>query len=332
MTPAIIKQYEDGLLKGYVPDPAADAELEKYLREHDGYANAGDAIDDYSLRDTGKGRVSLPFLAALHFYPGCLPGGFQKRGSCVAWSTRNALLVSYCAYIAYGENPERFTIPTVSPVGIDNGVASTEGIYWFRGHGRDGWQCSAAAQVAIERCGLLLRQNYPEINLDLTQYDVNLEARWGISSPPEAVQSVCRRNLSSSATVARGWEQVRDMLANGYALSSCGSEAFVSSRDGWGVCARDRSKTWHHAMAYIAADDRPEVHDRYGCGLVLIQNSWPISYLNGPDAIIGTGKRIPPGSFWARWTDCQNRYAVAFGPSKGWPANRMPDWGLGGIV
>jgi hypothetical protein len=331
VTPAIIQQYERGL-HGYEPNPAADAELESYLRSHNGYANAGDAIEDYHLRDTGKGKLSLPFLAAIHHDPDCLPGGYQKRGSCVAWSTRNALLVSYAAYVTYGQNAEKFSLPVVSPVGIDNGVASTEGIYWFRGHGRDGWQCSAAAQVAIENCGLLLRQNYPEIGIDLTSYDVNLEARWGISKPPERVQEVCRRNLSSSATVAQGWEQVRDMLANGYAISSCGSEAFGSKRDIYGVCARDRSKTWYHAMAYIAADDRPTTVEKYGCGLVLIQNSWPASYLSGPDVIIGTNKRIPPGSFWARWTDCQNRYAVALGPSKGWPANLLPDWGLGGIV
>jgi len=331
MTPEIIQRYENGL-HGYEPDPAADAEFSSYLRSHGGYADAGDAIEDYHLKDTGKGRLLLPHLAALHYFPGCLPGGFQKRGSCVAWSTRNALLVSYCAYIAYGRNDERFTIPAVSPVGVDNGVLSTEGIYWFRGKQTDGWQCSSAAQVVLDRCGMLLRQAYPEVNLDLTSYDVNLEGRWGLSQPPEAVRELCRRNLCSSATVAKGWEQVRDMLANGYALSTCGSEAFVSSRDAFGVCDRDRGKTWYHAMAAIAADDRPEIVDRYGCGLLLIQNSWPHSYLKGPTLIRGTTLNIPPGSFWARWTDCQNRYFVALGPSKGWPANRLPDWGLKGII
>lgn len=330
-TPDIVKQYESGL-QGFVPDEAADRSFAEYLSEHGGYANAGDAIDDYGLFGAGEGKLSLPFLAAMNYYPGCLPGGFQKRGSCVAWSTRNAALVSYCAYIAYGKNDERFVLPQVSPLAIENGVASTEGVYWFRGKASDGWQCSSAAQVAIENCGLLIRQRYDEVGLDLTQYDVNLEGRWGLARPPEAVQEICRQHLCSSATVAKGWEQVRDMLANGYALSTCGMEAFTGERDAYGVCQRDHGKSWAHAMAAIAADDRREIVERYGCGLVLIQNSWPASYLRGPNIIIGTSFRIPASAFWAKWDDVKNRYFVALGPSKGWPANKLPDWGLGGIL
>lgn len=328
---SIVEDYESGLT-GFVPDKRADQRFEQYLLDNGGYASASDAILDYGLFNAGEGKLVLPYLAALEFYPGCLPGGYQRRGSCVAWSTRNAALVSYCAYIKWGRNDERFIPPAVSSVGIANGVASTEGIYWFRGKSSDGWQCSAAAQVAIERCGLLLRQRYEPENLDLTEYDVQLEGRWGGSQPPEHIQALCRKNLCSSATVAKGWEQVRDMLANGYALSTCGMEAFVKVRDSWGVCDRNRLGSWAHAMAATAVDDRAETHSKYGCGLVLIQNSWPESYLTGPDQIHGTSHRIPASSFWAKWTDVQNRYFVAIGPSKGWPANKLPNWGLKGIV
>lgn len=330
--PQIVLDYESGRLKGFVPDPKADAELASFLTAHGGYADAGDACDDYGLRNSGAGKLWLTYTAATILYPGCFPGGYQKRGSCVAWSSRNAALTSYCAYVLYGRNEERFSIPTVSKTAMANGVASTEGIYWFRGHGSDGWQCSAAAQVLIEKCGLLLRQNYPEIGIDLTEYNVNTEGRWGAYPPPENVQEVCRRHICSNATVVKTWEQARDMLANGYALSTCGSEAFVDKRDDWGVCALNPRDSWAHAMAATAADDRPETVSKYGCGLLLIQNSWPANYLSGPDAVHGTPHKIPPGSFWARWEDFKDRYMVAVGPSKGWPANRLPDWGLGGIV
>lgn len=330
--PQIVLDYESGRLKGFTPDPAADAELSSFLSSHGGYANAGDAIEDYGLRNSGAGKLVLPYSAALTFFPGCLPGGYQKRGSCVAWTSRNAALVSYCAYILYGSNDERFSIPSVTETAIRNGVASTEGIYWFRGHGGDGWQCSAAAQVLIEKCGLLIRQNYPDIGIDLTEYNVNMEGRWGASQPPEKVREACRRNLCSNATVVKTWEQARDMLANGYALSTCGMEAFVDKRDDWGLCNLNPRDSWAHAMAAIAADDRPEAIKRYGCGLLLIQNSWPADYLSGPDTIYGTGSKIPPGSFWVRWEDFKDRYMAAIGPSKGWPANKLPDWGLGGIV
>lgn len=329
ITEELIARYEHGF-KGYIPDPAADRALESYLREHGGYASAGDAIDDYSLAGTGAGKLSLPYIAALRLFPGCLPGGAQGRGSCVAWSTRNAALVSYCAYIVYGPNTERFTPPLVSPQAIDAGVFATEGIYWFRGHGGDGWQCSAAAQVAVDKCGLLVRQRYPELGLDLTEYSAHTEGKWGLTQPPENVREVCRQHLVNSATVAKGWEQVRDMVANGFALSTCGMESFSRERDAFGVCDRTR-EGWAHAMAVVAADDRPEIHERYGCGLVLVQNSWG-NYLKGPDQIRGTEFRIPVGSFWARWTDFKDRYFVALGPSKGWPAAKLPDWGLGGVI
>lgn len=330
--PQIVLDYESGRLKGVIPDPAADAALVTFLQTHGGYADAGDACDDYGLRNSGAGKLWLTYSAATILFPGCLPGGYQQRGSCVAWSSRNAALVSYCAYVLWGKNEEKFAIPTVSKVAIANGVASTEGIYWFRNHGGDGWSGSAAAQVLINKCGLLLRRDYPEIGLDLTRYDKSTEGRWGASEPPESVKAVCRQHLCSNATVVKSWEQARDMLANGYALSTTGSEAFVRERDEWGVSALDPRDSWAHAMAVTAADDRPETHAKYGCGLALVQNSWPADYFTGPDTVHGTPHRIPACSFWARWTDIQDRYMVAVGPSKGWPANRLPDWGLGNIV
>lgn len=316
--------------RGYIPDPKADARLELHLRRTGAYAYAGDAIADYHLEEVGKGKLSLPFLAAMTLYPHCLPGGAQGRGSCVAWSTRNAALVSYCAYIMYGANDEKFTAPEVSDKAVASGVFATEGIYWFRGHSGDGWQCSAAAEVATSKCGLLERRAYPELGLDLTAYSANTEGRWGGSPPPDKVQDVCRRHLCSNATVVKGWQEVRAMVASGYALSSCGSEAFTSTRDEWGVCRRT-SGTWHHAMAVHSVDDRPETHAKYGCGLVGVQNSWG-DYLRGEDGIHGTDHKLPVGAFWAKWTDFQNRYFVALGPSKGWPAAKLPDWGLGGVL
>lgn len=323
----IAEQYSGGKLLGYVPDPKADAAFDTFLRRNGYYASAGDAVDDYHLREVGKDVVSLPYLAALSVYPGCLGRKWQRRGSCVAWSTRNALLVSFCAYIKYGVNAEKFAAPALSDVAIENGAFSTDGIYWFRRHGGDGWQCSAAAQVATSECGLLERRRYDEVNLDLTEYNPAMEGRWGSSLPPQEVRDLCNDHISGNATVCKTWEEVRSMVASGYALSTCGMEAFKFQRDEYGVCKRDFFDSWGHAMAVIAVDDRPETRQKYGCGLVLVQNSWPPNMLTGPDRVFGTNKMIPPGSFWARWDDFKNRYIVALGPSKGWAAGKMPNWG-----
>ena len=325
----IIKDYERGF-RGVYDNPQADADLAAFLQANGGYASAGDAITTYGLAESGSGKVSLPYLAALYFYPNCLPGGAQGRGSCVAWNTRNAALVSYCSYLLFGQNVEKFRPPVVSPVAIDNGVASTEAIYWFRHHSGDGWQGSEAAQVAIEKAGLVLRQKYPDVGLDLTEYNAKTEGQWGMTEPPENVRAVLKNNLVSNATVCKTYNEVRDMLANGFALSTTGSEAFTDHRDAYGACNRSNG-TWFHAMAAIAVDDREEIVSRYGGGLICLQNSWG-NYLSGPDKVMGTNFRIPTGSFWARWKDVSERYFIAMGPAKGWPASRMPDWGLGGVV
>lgn len=327
---AIIDAYRKGF-RGYEPDPKADDAFAAHLRDVGGYANAGDACDDYGLTGTGAGRLSLTYVPALELFPDCLPGGAQGRGSCVAWSTRNTALVSYCAYLRYGTNDERFAIPDVSPTGIANGVFSTEGIYWHRRKASDGWQCSSAAKVATSECGLLIRKAYPELGLDLTKYSAATEGRWGASLPPENIRAECSKHLCRDATVADRWESVRDLLANGFALSTCGSEAFVSTRDEWGVCARNRLDVWYHAMAAVAADDRPETVAKYGCGLVLLANSWG-DYLRGQDIVYGTNIKIPVGSFWCRWLDIKDRYFVALGPAKGWAGKPLPDWGLRGII
>lgn len=325
----LIKAYEKGL-EGYIPDASADAAFQGFLEQRGAYAFAAEAIEDYRFKDIGAGKLSLPYLAALSIYPGCLPGGAQQRGSCVAWNTRNALLVSYCAYLMYGDNSERFTPPQVSTAGIQNGVLSTEAIYWHRQHGGDGWQCSAAAEVVLKKAGMVVRKNYPEIGIDLTVYDKDVEGRWGASSPPDNVEKVIGQNLCQNATVCKTYQEVRDMLAAGYAVSSCGGESFSFDRDDCGVAKRT-PQGWAHAMALVAVDDRPEMVSKYGCGLVLVQNSWGDAF-HGNDIIKGTTLRIPVGSFWARWNDVDERYFVALGPSKGWPAATLPDWGLGGII
>lgn len=195
MNPQELVDLYDSGFKGFEPDWRADADLIDHIKSVGGYASAADAIDDYKLTDNGKGKLSLPYLAAEELYPHCLPGGAQGRGSCVAWSTRNAALVSYCAYLRYGTNTESFTAPVVSDVAIDNGVFSTESVYWWRRKNSDGWQCSAAAKVAVTECGLMERKPYPHLDLDLTRYSASTEGRWvqGFRRPmlPTSVPSTC---------------------------------------------------------------------------------------------------------------------------------------------
>lgn len=325
----IIREYEKGFVGAYA-DSAAHDRLCAHIEDIGGYADGGAACRVAGFAGTGAGKLSLPYLATLQLYPGALPGGRQLRGDCVTWSSKNAGLVSYCASLVYGPNPLLNDAPVVSAKAMANGVFSTESFYWYRGYDGDGWSCSDAADVGLKSCGLVLRQNYADLGIDLEAYSPSTAGRWGRTPPPPEVRAVTSQYLLQNATVCNTWEQVRDFLSQGYALSSCGGEAWGYTRDANGVCNRSY-ETWRHALAIIGCDDRDETKKKYGSGLVLVQNSWD-EYLTGSRTVFGTTHEIPPGSFWARWDDCHQRTYIAFATGKGWVANRLPDWGLGEIV
>jgi hypothetical protein len=90
-------------------------------------------------------------------------------------------------------------------------------------------------------------------------------------------------------------------------------------------------KGWAHALAYLGVDDRPEIIERYGEPLVLVQNSWG-QWNDGGRKILGTNINIPVGSFWAKWSDLKNRYMIAFSSVSGWPPKKLKSYGsLGNI-
>jgi hypothetical protein len=322
--------YERGFVGSYY-NPESAQKFAEDIESLGGIRYGEDACRLFGIEGAGAGKLSLPFIAVTSHFPEAIPGRAQERGDCVSFSTRTALWISYMSELVYGTNPERHAVPTLTSVAQRSGCIATEPLYWYRKHGGDGWQCAEAADVALTTSGMWLRRNYSEISIDLTDYSPRTAGRWGATPPPASVTQIGQRNLCRNATVCRTYESVRDMLATGNALSSCGSEAFHKTRDKYGIANRSSSK-WYHAMAYGGVDDRPETVEREGCGLVLVINSWGSNWISGETRIHGTNLHIPHGCFWARWRDIDNRYSVAMGSSVGWPARRMPNWGLEGIL
>lgn len=325
------RTYERGFVGAFYNAESAQR-LREIISQRGGHGYGEDAVRFCGLTGTGAGKLSLPFLAVTRHFPNCFPGFAQARGDCVSHSTRNAIWMSYMNELVYGTNEDKHSIPTLTEVGEKSGCISSSALYWFRGHSGDGWVCAEAAETAITKSAMWLCRDYPELGIDLTKYDADIAGKWGGKPPPEEVVAVGQRNLCKNATVCRNYEAIRDMLANGNAISSCGSEAFQNTRDKYGVARRELGKTWYHAMAYGGVDDRPETVEREGCGLILVGNSWGSNWISGERTIPGTKIQIPQGWFWARWDDLDSRYAVALGASVGWPARKHPNWGLEGIV
>lgn len=347
-TPEVAKLYASGFA-GCKPSPEAWERFRAAMM----WPNGEKVAHEFGFADSGAGKLVIPFIFVLEMFPGCWPGRQgQARGDCVSWGTRNAGLLTMACDIVSGQpdqvsgKPEEK--PEVSPEGIADGVLSTEAIYWYRRHGGDGWQCPDAATVACKEAGLVVRKNYAELGFDLTTYSGKTAGKWGSNVPPTNVQDITNDHLIHQATENGSFEAIRDFLFNGYGISTCGSEGLSNTRDENGVAKR--SGSWAHAMAYIGADDRDVVKQKYGGPLVLDLNSWA-KWNSGPRDILDSASLVPPekkdlwiqlgivntqtgnimipeGSCWVKYSEMKNREAIAFSGAVGWPA-RAPsvlDW------
>ena len=319
----LLRAYSRGF-PGVYSDPE---EREKFLDIMD-YTVGMDAAADAGWMDDGKGKLVVPFKNIEMLFPGAQPGPAQRRGDCVSHSSANAAEITLAADIVSGEPDEETGkiegAPEISEEGVKQGVLSTEAIYWWRGHGGDGWSCAHAGRVMCQESGMWLRKDYPEFGFDLTRYSARLAGKWGRSEPPESIKNFGLKHRIRQATELDSFEEVRDFLYEGYGISTCGGEGWSSSRDKNGFSKRRGS--WSHAMAFIGADDRDVIKEKYGEPLVLIMNSWG-HWNSGGTRILNTTMDIPAGSFWAKWSDCKRRYMVAYSGANGWPARKLPDWG-----
>jgi len=319
----LLRAYSRGFA-GVYSDPEEHA---KFLDIMD-YTVGMDASADNGWMDEGKGKLVIPFKNIDMLYPGSQPGAAQRRGDCVSHSTINAAELTMCCDIVSGEPDEETGKiegpPEVSPAAVKAGLCSSEAVYWWRGHGNDGWNCSHAGRVVCQESGIWLRKDYPEFGFDLTKYSSRLAGKWGRTSPPDEIKNFGLKHRIRQATELDSFEEVRDFLYQGYGISTCGGEGWSSTRDKNGFSKRRGS--WSHAMACIGADDRDIIKEKYGEPLVLIMNSWG-HWNSGGTRILNTTIDIPAGSFWAKWSDCRRRYMVAFSGADGWPARKLPDWG-----
>lgn len=329
----IAEMYGNGFV-GAWSDPEAKGELRQQIGSAGGIVDAEDACTAFGLAGLGEGKLSLLFPTADKVFQGCMPGPAQQRGDCVSHGTKNAALMTLAVEI-FNARPDEVTglvegTPELPTAGIQQGVLSTEYIYWWRGYNGDGWSCPTAASKVLKH-GIMLRKPYTDLGIDLTSYSGGLAGKYGSQSPPSNIESAGKEHLIRTATDASGkMEAIRDLIAGGYGVVHCGGEGWSNRRDENGFS--NRSGSWSHAMSYIGYDDRDEIKQKYGEPLILILNSWGSSWIGGGRTILGTNIQIPEGSFWAKVSACRSRDATAFSGVNGWPRKKLVDLGATGRV
>lgn len=260
----------------------------------------GDFADE--IKDTGKGKLSLPFKNALKFDIGFAVAERQTTGDCVSHGTRNAIDVSRATEIIEKNEPESF---------IARGA--TEGIYGARGHGRQGMSGAVAARW-VNQNGILLRKSYGSV--DLSVYDSSKGNRWGTAGIPRDLIVEAKKNPVGTVSLIRTIEEARDALANGYGIAVCSDYGFSSTRDKNGMSRRQGS--WNHCMAFIGCDDTKDIVNDL---IFLVQNSW--GKFNSGGKIHGQ----PDGSFWITAEDAAGMLrqmgAWVFSHVKGFPPKKV---------
>jgi len=299
----LIDAYTNGL-KAAECDPEDTAKLLGELR-HPLFG-----ISAYPLDFSGAGKLSLPWLSLLKFVPDFGPSERQTDSDCVSHATRNVIDISRAVEIDRKGEIEGF---------IARGA--TEAIYQARDHYGRGMSCSGAARYVRQRGGILLRKDYGDI--DLSKYNSSVGARHRV--PDSIFITEAKKHQVKTASLITSTSEVRDALANGYAVSVCSGQGFSSSRDKNGI-ARPKGH-WAHAMSIIGCDDTHEIFNEI---LFLIQNSWGV-WNNGPKR-----HNQPDGSFWIReevMADMLSaRGSFVFSDVDGFPARQLPEYGLGGWV
>lgn len=329
-TPDEIREmYEMGYAGAWQDEEAAQ-NFQSAVEQFGGTLDGASIAAANKLEGSGEGRLILPYRFVEKHYPGAFPGAAQQRGDCVSHSTTKAGLLTMVCDVESGQADEVSgrleACPTVSLIGIKNGVVSSEANYWWRGYNSDGWSCEASAQVALEKAALWLRQDYPELGIDLTKYSGSMAGKYGRTPPPSNIREAGKDHLMRTATKLSGSnkrELLRDYLANGYGVSTCGGEGYSKRRDENGYSPR--SGSWSHAFPAWGFDDRPIIKDKYGESLVLAGNNWGV-WNGGGTRILGTDIDIPPGFWWTKWSEFKNRSLIALSGANGWAARKLPSF------
>lgn len=235
----------------------------------------------------------------------------QAIGDCVSFGAAHAVDHTYCTeIIVKGDREEWVSMTSTediyggSRVNIGNGQLG----------GSDGSFGIWAAKY-VNQFGTLVRQRYQ--NDDLSKYDSNRARVWGNpgQGTPNYLLDIARSYKIRTVSLIQTYEEARDAIANGYAITIASNQGFGSTRDKDGFLSPRGS--WPHQMCLIGVDDS---YSRKAC---LCLNSWPYNWVSGP-----TRHDMPPGSFWIDANVLEERIlsqgdSWAFSDKEGFPIKKL---------
>jgi hypothetical protein len=324
--------YNNGL-QGARVDPRADEMLIDLVMRTGGDPDGGRVAYNWGLEGAGKDKLSLLFPYVEQCYPGAFPGPAQLWGDCTAAAAVRGALSSLCVEVVLGKPDEETGLteeaPEVSEVARKNCPISQESVFSYRGFADDGWSCAAAAQTIMEK-GFLLRQNYPDLGIDLTKYTEQTIRIGGAKKPSAAFEAESKKHRVRTVTVIDDIAAIGDYIASGFAVVFCHSVKWSSTRneDGYSPVVPGE---WLHSQSIQGWDSRPATIKKYGEPLALVLNQWA-KWNTGPRRVPGTDIDIPEGSYWTKSSVFKRAKCIAYSSILGWPRKKLPDYGFAGHI
>lgn len=321
-----IAAYESGF-EGTIFDPDGQEECEAQQ-----YGVFADAAREFGIEDSGKGKLSLlyPVVWEVSGRDDWFHGNkSQPTGDCVSRGQSHSAVASLACAVKNGNG----SWPDIPEIAFKSRMPfHPTPCYWNKKSGPSGWSCSSAAARSKDKIGLAFSIDYGGDVGDLTEYSTKLIEKYCRKGPPQSVIDVLNKNLTLSYSRVKTFEEIRDAVANGYGVNTCGGQGFAKSRDANGVAKR--SGSWSHSMSTIGVDDTEWAHSNYGGPLVLILNSWGESWIKGSRTVQGNSSipEIPKGSFWAKWKDYSGRDGYAMSSINGFPPQKLDEWNLGDLI
>jgi hypothetical protein len=240
------------------------------------------------IKDSGKGKRVLLYDFIRKASNGQYPKRKQTIGDCVAHGAAYAVDAVKSVDIILKNEFEEWVEETATE-DIYAGSRVQIGGGRIRGDGSIG----AWAARYVNEYGALPRGKYG--NVDLTTYSGSKARSWGRGGAgvPKSLIPTAKKHPIQTVSKVTTYEEVRDLITNGYAVTIASMQGFSSKRDSEGFAKPQGS--WAHQMSILAVDDE---YKRPG---VLVQNSWG-TWNSGP-------KRHdqPNGSFWVDAEEIERR-------------------------
>jgi hypothetical protein len=241
--------------------------------------------------------------------------GAQGIGDCVSWGWAHGADIHLAVLWKLGESSEWK-------------AAATEAIYGgsrceARGRSyagmRDGSYGAAAAKWVIgDVGGIVFRQPYPELSIDLSQYSASRAKNWGAygcggQADNGRLDAIGKKHPIRDVVLVTTFQEAAAAIQSGYPVAVCSGQGFANHRDAQGFAAARGS--WAHCMVFIGVRfDRP--------GLLCL-NSWGPRWIGGPK----WPSDQPDGSFWvdARVADrmLSGRDSFAISGYRGFPLRNL---------